>query len=653
MDIDKIKKIVESYGESYIFKIEYLNSEYVQTLKLEKGLIKFKYYKIEKNWLHLEQNKEIYEYLTKKYELLPSDIMYRNSFEEEITTDTKIADNEKKEWVKKFAGDTLDGCKLFADVYGKNFASERMKTLENFYIGGYKGKILGCQAGKDIILFKKNNEAIEYTLEGLKHNKELQQTILHEAIHLILRRKKIKKVGIKPTGTIMYLESKEGVNEIGRYFNEGLTEWITEKCGCDAEECYIIYKTLIYELELALGPKNVMKLGKCKNLNKILKMTDEEIFSFLSKFDKIDVITREIYYLIKLEDKLKNEDKELALKRINQKISKNEKFKLTYDVFLTGEKKEHSYENFMLFCEKKIELLFESGDEIIYDIENTIYEKYFKKQVQFALNYGNPMPKNVMQKYTNLVNLIKSIKGTSSYPKNLNDFILEYGIIQEKYINSILEDAKKDTKMTKSDFLGYLNEMSLKKMNCNQKKITRAQYALVEQMLIDVPIEDRNTLKKLFTYIYENGNIGEIEEYSVKKLTMVDGTETLIYYKNGKIVTDDYANNDGIYKTNNVKNLKFEFEKERNEKMMIPFSNKLIKKENIFKRIIKKIQNKFRKNNENRENDERWGYASFQEKRNDWITMEIRVDNINKNNTYKDNIEENDYLKKNEENEKY
>lgn len=87
-------------------------------------------------------------------------------------------------------------------------------------------------------------------------------------IHFLLRRNEYC------TGIIKKIEADttEGKEEwiVGRGLNEGLTDWIAEKCGLSNElSSYNDLTNIIKKIELALGTKRVLKLGKSENIEKI------------------------------------------------------------------------------------------------------------------------------------------------------------------------------------------------------------------------------------------------------------------------------------------------------------------------------------------------------------------------------------------------
>ncbi len=72
-------------------------------------------------------------------------------------------------------------------------------------------------------------------------------------------KKNVKKNNIEDgTGVLEFYNNRQ---ELGRGFNEGLTEWICQKAGY-GEKSYPAEKDIIKILELALGEETVMKFCK-------------------------------------------------------------------------------------------------------------------------------------------------------------------------------------------------------------------------------------------------------------------------------------------------------------------------------------------------------------------------------------------------------
>lgn len=550
MEIYKIKKYLKDKNESYIGKMFYLNEEYIQTIKLIKKTIKITYYKIKDNNLIEETDEEILKELSSRYESIPDDRMYIGIFEKKKNIgNNKKEDQEIKEWTQKFSSETLESCKLFTEVYGKRFAEKKMETLDKLYIEESDGTWAGYQGDKYITLCKRPGDPeSKYTLKEIKKDEKMHQVLLHESIHLVLRRNK-EIAGLNPSGMIRYVKRSkiwENSNsseyiEVGRALNEGLTEWISEKCGYEPGKGYLRYTNFIRELELAIGPKKVIELGKGKNLEKLLNLSEQQVYAFFMKADYIYNCKERIEeiekYLepIKTENMAENERKLYEDPNYNRVVNGKE-----YFIFLKDRKLEHSYENFLLYYKDMIDGYVKEIENATLDIENSIYEQYFRKGLDFAFNFERPMPKEFIVRYAKFRQCIfdsgfRLIERTGSTTKFLKDF----DVLYKRYSDSILQEAKENKEMTKSEFLKYFDDLSVFEGAIKYKVFTEEQDELLKLKLSDLKEKDKEIMLFFIKDLYHMGKLEEMDHYTLKKIIAKDGAIDKICYRDGKIV-DDY-----------------------------------------------------------------------------------------------------------------
>ena len=146
-----------------------------------------------------------------------------------------MENQEIKQYLINFVEKTLNGCEAFLKVYGKDFVRKRLeKNLEKVYTdisSSNPNTALYDMENSCITIFSENNLDKLLTVADIENNKKLKHLILHESIHAIFRRTKeeCQEFGIEDgTGTLEFYNNGQ---ELGRGFNEGLTEWICQKAG--------------------------------------------------------------------------------------------------------------------------------------------------------------------------------------------------------------------------------------------------------------------------------------------------------------------------------------------------------------------------------------------------------------------------------------
>lgn len=324
---------------------------------------------------------------------------------------SKIEDLEIKDYLIKFVIDTTKKSKLFTRVFGKDFASKRLKTnLSTVYTNEFSEYRSGYYSMDDhsITFCTSEKESDKLTVSDVE--KSQQATALHEAIHAILLKtpKECKKYKIEYGSGIHKLFNKE--SEIGRGANEGLTNWICSKLGVNVSS-YHCETTLIKQLELAIGEKRVMQMGK-GNVSKVLGMKPIETYEILAYID-------EIY-------------------RINKKMLKETKEQKTTSI-------------------SKL-------NEVIATVESKIFDRYFKRDFD-EMNITKKMSIKEYKKLKQFTNLMmtniddKNLSHFSSF-KFLNDF---KGLTQT-FSESIIKSAEeyfKNGQLTLDNFSKILEQISV------------------------------------------------------------------------------------------------------------------------------------------------------------------------------------------------
>ena len=561
MGTDEIEKFIEEQKQNFVCKVLWDEKEYFQAIKLMGDTVQFFYYKIDGENIVLEDNVNILSKLDELYEMVPNNICYDYPNMQSLDS-IRVENVELKKWTRKFASDTLKNCELFTKVYGKNYAKRKMRRLEKIYIeeqteennttGGYQAN------DNEITLIRKKENNTEDFISEFYNKEEKKQLLLHESIHLILCHKSPVK-GEKWTGikkNIPVFDQKTNGykrTEIGRGLNEGLTEWITEKCGYKENGGYKPLTNLIREIELAVGPENTMRLGTEKGMRQVFKMSAQERISFMMMADQIYSWQREILKISKLIIPLN--EKETLNSQIYSKDMYNEYVKSEdYKKFLIQNRFEHSDESFNKYCEKCIDELSKQIAETKTDFDTILVKEYFNKEIDIALNGNGTISHEDMCKYTELKRLFASERFFSKErPKAAADFVKSFGLLERKYINSIMKKVMLNPDMTTNDLKRYLDELSYETQDGNEK-INEFQEMLIKKVVNDRIHEHRQVLGELIQYLYLNNKLDELGAYSVKEIKYTNGEKSYIYLKNGEYFSDNLGY-DGKVEVKNQKNL--------------------------------------------------------------------------------------------------
>lgn len=278
-----------------------------------------------------------------------------------------MENEEIRQYLINFVEKTLNECEAFTRVYGKDFVKSRLETnlkTVSIDISNSNANTARYDIEKSCITFFLSNDSTKtLTIADIESNRKLQHMILHESIHAIFRRTKeeCKAFGIEDgTGTLEFYNNGQ---ELGRGLNEGLTEWICQKAGYGALS-YVAEQNIIKILELAIGENAVMQLAKGdikENIAQLLQMTEEECRYTLSLVDRI----------------CENEDS-------------------LYMKYNTVEDIED-----------------ERLDKSISHFEATIFEKYFKDEIETVQN-AESISEETMQRFYNLSFCIKGGKTPAS-----------------------------------------------------------------------------------------------------------------------------------------------------------------------------------------------------------------------------------------------
>lgn len=230
--------------------------------------------------------------------------------------------------------------------------------------------------------------------------------------------KNVKKCGIR-AGTGIYMILDNGL-EVGKGLNEGYTNWISNKAGVPTKN-YTRLTNFVSLLELAVGRKSVMALGKGDiegNIPGRLKMTKEEAIKLFMMADDV----------FELEESKKIDETRLRKCTIN---------------FL-----------------------------------DTVFDKYFKMDIQKAIKPMHKISYKEMRKYETLNELCKSIMNMSQeYEKGCKSDALEFiNSTYRKLLSKYSKDAmtEVDTMQKRAEktanFKMQIRDMSRYSKSTNSRK---------------------------------------------------------------------------------------------------------------------------------------------------------------------------------------
>lgn len=386
----------------------------------------------------------------------------------------RIENLEVKQYLIAFSISKLQTCNLFTQTFGKNFAKRRLAlNLDKVYTNKIHKKKLGYYTPNDssITLCTKEENTNILKIIDIKNNPSIQATLLHEAIHAILAKTKweCKMLGIK-IGYGMF-ESYHNGTELGIGLNEGLTNWICNKAELYPTS-YPTLTTFIYELELAIGEKNTMKLGKGdikKNIAKQLKMSISECQAFLSLADEIYSLEDSLINKSNIIDPLLNiahnnkslEDFRNSL--MQEECSPLEDFLLhkiledkNYKQFLKNYKKEDILSSRIAYVVQRLKKQIKDEKrrriECRSEFESRLFTKYFQNEFEELKQCKTVLP-DKLKKFDYFYTLINPTE-----------------IIENSQIDYFLQDYEKIKQTQQETFRNNISDMS-HFSNCIPKNI--------------------------------------------------------------------------------------------------------------------------------------------------------------------------------------
>ncbi len=311
-----------------------------------------------------------------------------------------------------------------------------------------------------------------------------------------------------------------------------------------------------------------MKLGLNGNIEKIFEMPRQQLIEFVMKADHIYRIQKETSKIGVLIRNLKGDNPEqkeqIRLGTTYQQIINSEGFKK----FLNENRLANSDESICEYCNNIMEASDRSVCELKSDFDDILFQRYFQRDFEKNISKNKQVSKKFLRKYSELKRLFKSEGNLGEKARNkLVDFIEKFDEIEKTYCNQVLNKAIENEHMTLKDFIKYLDELSYEKDDIN--KVTDIKYELIKIAVAKNSNGIKQELVDLIEYLYTNNKLGELQDYSVKKIQASNGNIGCIYMKNGEVILDNFGYCKKEVTDKNQKNYNelFDFTLRKNEDM--------------------------------------------------------------------------------------
>ncbi len=447
-----------------------------------------------------------------------------------------------REYIKRISIETLEGCEDFVEVYGRGFVERKFEeNVRDVYSNEKNRESAGYYLikDKDIIICASGKEGGTLTPNDIENNESLKTTCVHETIHAILRRtiqlilkiggEKVKK---KKLGTGIQEYDDRG-EEIGRGLNEGITEWICRKAGLVAN-AYRNLTRIVEQIEMAIGTREVMKLGKgniAKRAAKILRISKRKCKFFLSLLDQEYTLEEKNGFFRKAIQELRGnislEDLETIKEDFRVKnFLKTEEYRLA--IAEKGKDKE---------AEVILEYLNEQKEDTDYAMRNNlllidsfIFDQYFKKEFE-KMETNQEVSAEQLQIFAIIEELMQKDMGNKEEQEYSSiKFQRKFQMMRERYL------AKASRRMKEEYRSGILSGNALMSYFDQVGKIDEEAIGyLVNRLADEMDIRYSTELSWLIMNLYEKGKINEINRYSMRRIKAKE-QESIIYLRDNQIV---------------------------------------------------------------------------------------------------------------------
>ncbi len=497
---------------------------------------------------------------------------------EEKTPNPKL-----KRYIVKFASKTLKNNKLFAKVFGKNFARSRLeKNIKSIYTNE-QVSISGCvgyydSKRKTVTLCSASKDGSLLTKKDIEEDQILQATTLHEAVHAVLTRtrKECKKLGIRSgTGLLerRYDDKSQRIVENGRGLNEGFTDWVCEISRQEMNDDYTEFHNFIRLLEVAVGKEKVLEMGKGGLFTRIPSLLGIDIENFkqlIATSDSLYFIKEELRTANKIADILENHKEETTpeneekYEKASEQIKKIRCSPEFIEYITNNHINDFSDENILKFLkEYKIEDLRTRKQTSVINFENLALDLYFTKDIEKIFEKDGLIDD---EDYETVLKVMKTLNTSfSKTPKEIENMepkpsILrikeEFKSFQDKYMKQYAAELAREFKEGNCS-LSYLIDRGTYKFDLNHK-INTFFYEFSEQLDPDIG----DSIYHIVNYISMNfekpENYKNFEGSTLYKLVSQDKTiSSALLFNNGRYIDNYLIESKKVDKESNT--VKFDF----------------------------------------------------------------------------------------------
>lgn len=486
--------------------------------------------------------------------------VHQEGMQRNIVIKKGVYNQEVKEKISQFIEQQLNEYEAFEKVYGKEFARKKLKkNIRSVYTNEQGTAFAGYYnvTDKALTICEEGRNGTMLTMEDILNDRKISHVATHEALHAILNRKEDKGTGILSNR----IDNTGHYREIGRGANEGLTEWMCSKLGYN-DIRYETETNYINQLEQAIGEKNVLRMGKgnFNEMAQILNLNQEELIEFFSKIDQIEIDESKIRNLSNLNDAIS------ILNRKNsygaEQISWAENYLEKSDTY-RGIENDPDYIQFLQerglastetvkqnYFEQKLAEIQSSRKQNIADVDNEIFDRYFKREYE-QIKGRETIPDKLFEKYSKLSQSINTTdaKYNGEYMGDVTAFNRNFFFLRQRQFNQFLDEQVE--KINNGTF-------SVEDINEAKKRI-REFYP--ENGVDEVGYKERyneflgkvlgegneSAVIKLIQELESTGKLNELPQYQIittetqqqNSSSQEKGTKGNIVLKNGKIIPEE------------------------------------------------------------------------------------------------------------------
>lgn len=482
--------------------------------------------------------------------------VHQEGMQRNIVIKQGVYNQEVKKKISQFIEQQLNEYEAFEKVYGKEFARKKLKkNIRSVYTNeqgtawaGYYNRI-----NKALTICEEGKNGTMLTIEDILNDRKISHVATHEALHAILNRKEDRGTGILSNR----IDNTGHYREIGRGANEGLTEWMCSKLGYN-DIRYETETNYINQLEQAIGEKNVLRMGKgnFNEMAQILNLNQEELIEFFSKIDQIEIDESKIRNLSNLNDAIS------ILNRKNsygaEQISWAENYLEKSDTY-RGIENDPDYIQFLQerglastetvkqnYFEQKLAEIQSSRKQNIADVDNEIFDRYFKREYE-QIKGRETIPDKLFEKYSKLSQSINTTDG--EYMGDVTAFNRNFFFLRQRQFNQFLDEQVE--KINNGTF-------SMEEINEAKKRIREfypengvdeiGYKERYNEFLGEVlGEENKPAVINLIQQLESTGKLNELPQYQIITTEMQqqnsssqeNGTKGNILLKNGKIIPEE------------------------------------------------------------------------------------------------------------------